>query len=87
MRRELEMLQFARLKEVNPGASVEDLWHFVNQAELALKRGGKNQEILPEKPLNAGELKTRQHVQGEIPPEALKPAIKTLVDQWGTRPA
>lgn len=87
VRRELEMLQFARLKEVNPGASVEDLWHFVNQAELALKRGGKNQEILPEKPLNAGELKTRQHVQGEIPPEALKPAIKTLVDQWGTRPA
>lgn len=89
VRRELEMLQFARLKEVNPGASVEDLWHFVNQAELALKRGGKNQEILPEKPLNAGELKTggRQHVQGEIPPEALHPAIKTLVDQWGTRPA
>ncbi|WP_153018465.1 hypothetical protein, partial [Neomoorella mulderi] len=34
VRRELEMLQFLRLKELNPGASVEDLWHLVNQAEL-----------------------------------------------------
>lgn len=89
VRRELEMLQFLRLKELNPGASVEDLWHLVNQAELSLKRGGKSVEVLPERPLDAETLKPggRQHVGGEIPPEALKPAIATLVDQWGARPA
>lgn len=89
VRRELEMLQFLRLKELNPGASVEDLWRLVNQAELSLKRGGKSAEVLPERPLDAETLKPggRQHVGGEIPPEALKPAIATLVDQWGTRPA
>lgn len=89
VRRELEMLQFQKLKEVDPGAGVEDLWQLVNQADLSLKRAGKNAEILPEKPLNAGELRPggRQHIQGEIPPEPLKPAVNTLVDRWGTRPA
>ncbi len=89
VRRELEMLQFAKLKELNPKASVEDLWCLVNQAELSLKRGGKSAEVLPEKPLEVETLKPtgRQHIGGEIPPEALKPAIATLVDRWGTKPA
>lgn len=92
VRRELEMLQFQKLKQIHPGAGVEDLWQLVNQAELSLKRAGKNTEILPEKPLNTGKLRPagrhhHQYIQGEIPPEALKKAIDTLVDQWGTRPA
>jgi len=82
------MLQFSRLKELNPEAGVEQLWHLVNQAELTLKRGGKNQEVLPEKPLDAEILKPggRQHVQGEIPLEVSKPAVTTLVDQRGAGP-
>jgi len=92
VRRELEMLQFQKLKQIHPGAGVEDLWQLVNQAELSLKRAGKNTEILPEKPFNTGKLRPagrhhHQYIQGEIPPEALKKAIDTLVDQWGTRPA
>lgn len=89
VRREMEMLQFSKLKALNPGAGVEELWHLVSQAELTLKRGGKSQEVLPESPLNVEELKPagRQHVQGEIPLETLKSAVTTLVDQWGTRPA
>jgi len=89
VRRELEMLQFSKLKELNPEAGVEQLWYLVNQTELTLKRGGKSREVLPEKPLDAEALKPggRQHVQGEIPLEALQPAITTLVDQWGARPA
>lgn len=89
VRRELEMLQFSKLKENDPGASIEELWRLVNQAELPLKWGSKNQEVLPEKPLDAAVLKPagRQYLQGEIPPEVLQPAIATLVDQWGTRPA
>lgn len=68
---------------------MEHLWHLVSQAELTLKRGGESQEVLPKKPLDAEELKPagRQHIQGEIPLEALKSAVTTLVDHWGVRPA
>lgn len=64
------MEQYAKLKEANPGASLEDLWRLVSQAELPLKRGGKKEDILPENPLDAARLKTlarRQEVGGEIP--------------------
>ena len=89
-RREQEMEQYAKLKEANPGASLEDLWRLVSQAELPLKRGGKKEDILPENPLDAARLKTlarRQEVGGEIPSGVLKPAIEALVEKWGARPA
>lgn len=88
VKRELEILQYEKLKEVNPQASLEDLWRLTNQSELVLKRAKTNNTILPEKPLNTNELEplTHQLAESEIPVEALQPAIDTLVDQWGLRP-
>lgn len=89
VRRELELMQYTSLKEVSPDANVEDLWQIVNQGELNLRRGVKGQEFLPSEPLDASRLNTpgRQQVQGEIPPEVLKPAVDELVNRWGARPA
>jgi len=88
VKRELEILQYEKLKEANPQASLEDLWRLINQSELVLKRGRTGDTMLPEKPLNTRELEplTRQLAESEIPTEALQPAIDTLVDQWGLRP-
>lgn len=87
VQRELELCQFEQLKMANPQATMEDLWHLVNQGELTLKRGGK--EFLPEKTLDSAklELPGRQSFQGEIPQEALAPAAESLVDDWGLRPS
>jgi hypothetical protein len=87
VKRELELCQFEQLKKANPEATMEDLWHLVNQGELTLKRGGK--DFLPEKRLDSEKVQVpgRKSFQGEIPPEALEPAVKSLVDDWGLRPA
>ena len=87
VKRELELYQFEQLKKAVPHATMEDLWYLVNRGELTLKRGGK--DFLPEKPLDSGkvQLPGRQSFQGEIPEEALEPAAKALVDDWGLRPA
>ncbi|NPV30737.1 MAG: DUF1670 domain-containing protein [Firmicutes bacterium] len=87
VKRELEMLQYERLREVNPDASLEDLWELTNQTDLTLRRGKKETPV-PEKPLAAHEIKplirTMEHE--EIPLEVLKPTIDLLVEQWGLRP-
>jgi len=87
VKRELEMLQYQKLKDTNPEASLEDLWRLTCQAELILKRGKKDTP-LPDKPLDASQIKPsiRTTARGEIPIEALKPTIDHLVDQWGLRP-
>ncbi len=87
VQRELEQCQFEQLKEAVPEATMEDLWQLVNQAELPLKRGGK--EFLPEQKLDAAKVEPpgRQSFEGEIPLEVLNPAISTLVDDWGLRPS
>lgn len=56
VQREMEMLQYQNLKLVNPEASLEDVWRFLDQTELTLRRGGKA-EFLPESPLNAANLR------------------------------
>jgi len=86
IRRELEVVQYQRLKEVNPEASFEDLWRLIDQSQLTLRRQGK--DFLPESPLNAETLRpaSLNLAKGEIPLEALKPAIEVLVEEWGLRP-
>jgi hypothetical protein len=85
VKRELEILQYERLKEVRPEASLEDLWQLTNQADLPLKRGKKETPV-PEKPLADIKPSIRLMEQEEIPLEVLKPTIEMLVDQWGLRP-
>ncbi len=87
VQRELEQCQFEQLKKAAPEANMEDLWQLVNQGELPLKRGGK--DFLPEQKLDAAKVEPpgRQSFQGEIPLEALAPAISSLVDDWGLRPS
>jgi hypothetical protein len=88
VQRELEMLQYQSLKRVHPEASLEDLWQTLHQAELPLRRGGR-EDYLPESPLHANRLEAacRHFVTGEFPAEVLKPVVETLVDEWGLRPA
>ncbi len=87
VKRELEVCHFEQLKELNPEGSLEDLWRLVNQSELPLKRSGE--DFLPEKPLNAEKTQPtgRVQLQAEIPEKALAPAVSSLVDDWGLRPA
>jgi hypothetical protein len=87
VQRELEQFQFEQLKKAAPQATVENLWHLVNQRELPLKRGGK--DFLPEQRLDAAKVEpcSRQSFQGEIPLEALAPATSSLVNDWGLRPS
>ncbi|MEW6458179.1 MAG: DUF1670 domain-containing protein [Bacillota bacterium] len=87
VRRELEMVQFQSLKQLDPETSLEDLWRMVHQTELPLRRGGK-EDFLPESPLNPGRLTHRpETVAEEIPSGVLQPVTRTLVDKWGLRPA
>ena len=87
VKRELEICQFEQLKNANPEATMEDLWYLVNQSELTLKRGGN--DFLPEKRLDSEKVQVfgRKSIQGEIPQEALEPACRSLVEDWGLRPA
>jgi len=88
VQREMEMLQYQNLKLVNPEVSLEDVWRFLDQTELTLRRGGKA-EFLPESPLNAANLWVgcRGTLAEEIPAGVLQPVAEVLVDEWGLRPA
>lgn len=78
VKRELEICQFQELKKANPEATLEKLWCLVNQAELPLKRGGR--DFLPEKTLDSEKVQVcgRNTFQGEIPQEVLEPAALSL---------
>lgn len=87
VRRELEMLQYRRMQQLHPEAGIEDLWRIVSQTELPLRRGAR-EDFLPESPLNPGRLHHRsQTLADQIPSGVLEPITKTLVDEWGLRPA
>ncbi|MEW6540405.1 MAG: DUF1670 domain-containing protein [Bacillota bacterium] len=87
VRRELEMLQYRSMQQVQPEAGIDDLWRILSQTELPLKRGA-HADFLPESPLSPGRLNHRaQTLAGEIPSSVLEPVTRTLVDEWGLRPA
>ncbi len=87
VKRELEQNALEQLKEATPQASMEDVWHLINQSELTLKRSRDN--YLPETNLDSEQCEPvgRVGVQSEVPEKALVPAISKLVDDWGLRPA
>lgn len=87
VKRELEICQLEQLKRANPDAGLEDLWRLTNQAELVLKR--TSGDFLPEKKLDPGKITPagQERFNAQIPELALAPAIESLIDDWGLRPA
>ena len=89
VRRHLEYEQLQRLAEVFEDATVENLWRWVDQKELARSRSAKSGDFMPDEPLDAGSLGIIARRPGDItlPESVLLPVATSLAEDYGVKPA
>jgi hypothetical protein len=89
VRRHLEYEQLQRLAEVFEDATLENLWHWVDQKELARSRSAKSGDFMPDEPLDAGSLGVIARRPGDItlPESVLLPVATSLAEDYGVKPA
>lgn len=89
VRRHLEYEQLQILLEGDKQVTLEELWRWTDQKELARKRGGRKKEYLPSEPLDVEGLDVYPRPLDDIvlPDSVLEPIVKGLAQDYGCKPA
>ena len=88
VRRHLEHEQLETLTRVDPQVTLEDLWRWTDQKELACSRGRRG-DFLPPEPFNseATVVYPRRLEDISLPESVVAPIVSGLVEDYGPRPA
>lgn len=89
VRRQLEHEQLRRLEGADGSLPVLDVWRWVNQTELARKRGSKDEAFVPETPLDTAglELPRRAQDQAPLPANQVEKLVSYFEREYGVRPS
>jgi len=88
-RRHLEHEQLDRLLAVEPELTLDALWRWTDQKELAVRRRGSTESVLPDQPLDDETLSVIPRRPGDValPESVVAPVVDGLVEDYAAKPA